>query len=195
MAEQAQPPYVEFVTKPVEDRNASIATGHYVAKDMDYAVVTARGSRDRIEHEIAEWFIKIDGDVRDYRIPPSWAQQWKDAYKLWKSGQSSPENGTAIREWPVASPAQVQTLISLRVTTVEALAEANEQTMAALGMGGRALKEKALDWLKASKDQGKIVEEIAALRIKLAEAETERDTLKLKVQHNESERRSKESES
>lgn len=195
MSEQEQPPYVEFQTKAVENRNASIAAGHYVGEDLDFAIVTARGSRDRVEHEISAWFSKIDADVRALRIPPTWAAQWKEAYKLWKAGQTTPESGTSIKEWPVVSPAQLQGLLSLHITTVEALAEANEETVGRLGMGGRALKQKAVDWIKASNSGGKLVEETNALRIKLAQVEQERDQLQQKVNQYESERRSEEGKS
>jgi hypothetical protein len=192
MSEQAQPPYVEFATKAVEDRNASIEAGHFVGKDVDFAIVTARGSRDRVEHEIDFWLSKIDQDVKDGRIPPGWALQWKDAYKMWKSGQEMPEDGTPIRDWPVLSPAQTQILLSMRITTVEALASCNEESMGRIGMGGRSLRQKAIDWLKVSGKEGKVVEEMGALRAKLAHAEQENVQLKLKVDQYETERRSKE---
>ena len=42
---QARPPYVQFEMRAVEDRQASIDAGHYVAKDVAYAIITPAGSR------------------------------------------------------------------------------------------------------------------------------------------------------
>jgi Asp-tRNA(Asn)/Glu-tRNA(Gln) amidotransferase C subunit len=63
------------------------------------------------------------------------------------------------------TPAQVENLTKLNVLAVEDLAQANEQTIMALGLDGRVLKKKAQDWLAAQGDTGKIVEQLSALRV------------------------------
>ena len=55
MSEDAKPPFVIFETRAVEDREQSIAEGHYVAKDVNYAIITPAGTKDRIE-KVAEDF-------------------------------------------------------------------------------------------------------------------------------------------
>ena len=76
-----------------------------------------------------------------------------------------PENGTSVRNWPVLSPAQTQTLIAAHVMTVEDLAIANEEVIMRLGMGGRALKQRAVDWLQAASSTGKTAEQLTALQV------------------------------
>lgn len=56
-------------------------------------------------------------------------------------------------------------LLDAKVRTVEDLAQANEETLAMLGMGGRALKDKAVSWLQSAGSTGKTTEELTALRL------------------------------
>jgi hypothetical protein len=59
----------------------------------------------------------------------------------------------------------VKSLLDAKVRTVEDLAQANEETIAMLGMGGRALKDKAVSWLQSANSTGKVTEELAAMRV------------------------------
>lgn len=161
---EARPPYVTFEVRAEEDRAASIEAGHYVGKDVHYALVTPMGSKDRLERNAEEWFVKLEQDVIEGRFPREWFTHFKTAYKAFCEGNEAPLSGTAIVNWPPVSPAQIKTLQSLHVRTVEDLAQANEEVLGRLGMGGRALKQKAIDWLASSKDIGKVSEEMSALR-------------------------------
>lgn len=174
IVQEARPPYVVFETREVEDRQASIDKGHYVAKDVDYALICAQGSRDRTERIVAEWLEHIETESRNERFPHAWVKAYKEAYSAWKEGREIPENGTPIRTWPPLSPAQVRLLLDLRVRTVEDLAQLNDEGLSRLGMGARSLKQKAVDWLETSKDSGKLVEELNELRLRNKELE-ERD--------------------
>lgn len=164
-AMEERPPYVQFELRAVEDRNASIKAGHYVARDVAFALVTPAGSKDRIERVVEEWFAQLDQQVKEERFPMAWLRAYKDAYKDWKEGNEPVLNGTDIKNWPVASPAQVKLLSDLKIRTVEDLAVCNEEAVHRLGMGGRALKQKAVEWLESAKSGGKQVEEIVALKV------------------------------
>lgn len=162
---EARPPYVTFETRAVEDRAASLEKGHYVTKDLDYVIITPMGSKDRTERVVKEWFDQLEQQVIEGRFPRDWRKEFIEAYGAWKEGRELPLNGTAIITWPVASPAQVKQLLDARVRTVEDLAQANEETIAMLGMGGRALKDKAVSWLQSAGATGKATEELAAMRV------------------------------
>jgi hypothetical protein len=164
-AQEARPPYVTFEAREIEDREASTAAGHYVGKDIDYALICPQGSKDRVERIVSEWFVHIQAEVDNDRFPLAWLRAYKEAYEAWKSGYELPETGTAIKSWPVLSPAQISLLLALRVRTVEDLAQLNDEGLQRIGMGARALKQKAVDWLEASKDSGKLVQELEALRV------------------------------
>ena len=161
---EARPPYVTFEFRAEEDRAASIEAGHYVSKDVPFVLVTPMGSKDRHESPADEWFARREQDAAEGRFPREWLSAFKGAFAEWKAGREIPLNGTSVANWPVASPAQVKMLLDLKVRTVEDLAEANEETLSRLGMGGRTLKQKAQDWLASANDMGKVSEQLAGLR-------------------------------
>lgn len=164
-----RPPYVSFEVQAVEDRQASIEQGHYVAKDVVYAIVTPAGSKDRIPRVASEWLAMLAEQVQQQRFPGEWLNAFREAYKAFCEGREAPLNGTALRDWPVISPAQLQQLLNFSVRTVEDLAVANEETLSRLGMGGRALKQKAIEWLDASKGIGAQAEMITAIKLENAQ--------------------------
>lgn len=172
-----RPPYVTFEKRAEENRQATIEQGHFVATDVDYALITPMGSKDRIERPVKDWFAKLEQDVTEGRFPRQWLDGFRVGYKAWAEGQEAPVNGTAVENWPAASPAQIKTLRGLNVRTVEDLANANEETLGRIGMGGRALKQRAVDWLAASGNTGKISEEMTALRVKNEALEARNKTL------------------
>lgn len=157
-----RPPYVQFERREIEDRNATEAAGAYRGKDIAFAIITPMGSKDRYEQIAEEWFVKLEQQVREGRFPPEWLGAYKTAYAAWKEGLELPVDGTPIRNWPLLSPAQVRLLTDLRVRAVEDLAAANEELMMRLGMGGRALKAKAVEFL-AAQAPGQSVERITRL--------------------------------
>lgn len=177
MAQEDRPPYVKFEQRAVEDRNRTIETGHYVAKDIDYAIITPVGSKDRIELVVLDWFSNLEQKVREERFSQTWLDGYKSSYKGWKEGLEIPVSGTPIRHWPGLSPAQYETLISLKVLTVEDLAQANEETLRYIGMGSHALKDRAKAYLETSSGDGKVAEANASLAQTVADQKARIETL------------------
>lgn len=172
----ARPAYVTFEYRAQEDRDATIEQGHYVAKNIAFAFVTPQGSKDRLERQVDDWFINLEQQVREGRFPSQWFKEYKDAYADWLSGNEPSLTGTAIKQWPAASPAQIEMLLKLHIKTVEDLAGANEETIARLGMGGRSLKQQAVTWLTSSQDIGK-------LSARMSVFENENEALKERNKH------------
>ena len=172
-----RPPYVMFEVRGVEDREASQEAGHYVAKNVNFAIITPQGSKDRIERNADEWLAMLADQAAQDRFPVEWLRSFKTAYAEWKDGLEPTLNGTDIRNWPAASPAQVQMLLQSRLRTVEDLAAANEEAIGRLGMGGRALKSKAQEWLASAVDVGKQAEAVAALKAENADLKARNESL------------------
>ncbi len=164
MDEKARPPYVMFETRTVEDREATIAAGRYVGKDVNYAIVTPSGSKDRIEKIAEEWLAGLEEGVKQERIPGEWLEGYTRKYRTWVETREMPEEGTPVMGWPAISPSQAKAILDANVRTLEDLAEANESTLTAIGMGARALKEKAKAWLDTADGTGKAAEELDSLR-------------------------------
>lgn len=165
--QEARPPYVQFEVRAVEDRTQTIAEGRYASKDVIFAIVTPAGSRDRLEKEADSWLHDLRDAVQQDRFPAAWYDSYEKKLAIFKETQQTPEDGTPIMSWPALSPAQVKTVLGANVRTVEDLAVANEETLMRIGMGARALKEKAKAWLEAAEGPGKVAEELAEMREKL----------------------------
>jgi hypothetical protein len=99
------------------------------------------------------------------------------AYEAWKDGREAPVNGIDLKNWPGVTPAQLKMCQGCNIRTVEDLAESNADSIRKMGMGGVALKDKAISYLKSA-GLNKNSEEVSALKVEmesLREAVTKRD--------------------
>lgn len=169
---QERPAYVTFEVRPVEDREATMRNGHFTAKDVVFALITPQGSKDRIER-IAEDWVKLNfTHANEGRMPLEWAQAYDRAFKAYREGREVPEIGIAVVNWPAVGPAEVKALLDANIRTVEDLANANESALTTIGIGGRALKQKAIAWIDSAGSVGKVAFELDALRQKVADIES-----------------------
>jgi hypothetical protein len=182
MTKEEKMPYVRFETQAVENKAASLDAGHFVGSDKDYAYITPPGSRDTRVFEVDEWFELMKGQVMAERLSPQWRQAYMEQYKKWKAGQETPPDGTPIKEWPVASPAQIKAMLSLNILTVEQMAELNDEGIRNLGMGATELRHKAKAWLQSSKDKGVVTQEVAKLKMENTALQTSVETLTKQVE-------------
>lgn len=164
LMQQGPPPRVVFEQKAVEDRNASIQAGKLVLKDIDYVKVYRSGTTNYIEKVATEWLDECDRQARESPPlwPPDWASHFRMQFNQWKGGQEVTPIGFPIRHWAMITKAQAENLVLARIYTVEELANASEEVLNNLGLGGRAMKERAKAWLDSSK--GNVGEELAAVR-------------------------------
>jgi len=157
-------PYVRFARVAVENTVASQQEGRYVATDVDMVYITPPFTKDVIPNKVKNWFVKLDQDVRNNRIPESWVQDYKKAYEYWLKGQEMPLEGTPIRGWAILSPAQQESAIKLHILTVEQLSVINDEGIRRLGMGGLDMKTKAAAWLQTASKRGRPTLEMVALK-------------------------------
>lgn len=162
---QERPPYVRFESRPIEDRRATILAGHVVYKDVDFALVTPAGSKDVHEAIASEWLEKIRREVQNGRVPAAWANHFQAIYEAWKKDEEPPVNGTRLTHWPGLNKAQLEQLRNLRLLTIEDVAAMNEEAISRIGMGGRALKQRAQAFLDAATGPAKQAEQLAAMQV------------------------------
>jgi hypothetical protein len=167
---EERPAYVEFETRAIEDREATIEQGYWVGKDVDYAVITPPGGSLVVERNAEEWFAQLAQQGSPFLAV------YERAYRAWKDQEEIPIEGTAIKTWAAISPSDIARVIKANVRTVEDLARAPEAALTKMGMGARALQEKAKAWLETA-DQGKVAEELAALRARLDDLENDNERL------------------
>lgn len=167
---EERPPYVRFEQRAVEDRQATLEAGMVQYKDVDYVLVTPAGTHDVHEEKAENWLKKQAKNAKDGRIPDSHYRHYEQMYERYKEGLELPENGIPIKNWPMITPAQVQQILQANIRTVEDLAAAPEEALVRMGMGARALKQKAEAYLQSG-DAGKAAGQIHDLQLKLEEAE------------------------
>lgn len=167
ISQEDRPPYVQWELRTMEDRNASIAAGHYVGKDVAFAIIMRPGSKDKVEKLAETWLEEISLKARNGELPSLWSEAFKASYKAWKDGEEEPVSGTPLKLFAVLSPSQLKTLISAGVKSVEDLAQLPDQELQQITVGGIGLKIKARAWLLQANDAGKLAEENAALQVKV----------------------------
>lgn len=161
--------YVRFEKMAQEDKAASLLAGHYVARDVDMALITPPYSKDIMKYKVSSWFEQLKTDSLNGRIPAEWLDKYKAAYESWQKGQELPVDGIPIKGWGVCSPAQQETLIKMHILTVEQLADINHEGLQRIGMGAVDLKNKATAWLKSLKKSGAITLENVELKRQVEE--------------------------
>lgn len=160
---EERPAYVQFERRAVEDKIESLKQGKSVSKDVDFVKVTPPYSKDCYEQKVDLWLQNVETNVKNGRTPEAWMQYWKRAYQAFCEGQAMPLEGTPIRDWSSISPAQIKNLIALNILTVEDLANANDQGLKRIGMGAVELRNKARNWLQATKDHGPLVMKVTSM--------------------------------
>lgn len=175
-----RPPFIVFEQRAIEDRNASIAAGGLVMRDVDYVIVRQVGCKDTVEKEAEGWLADIEKAAAQGTYPGEWVRHFREKYQAFKAGQAEPELGLSVRQWPSLSKAQAENLIAAGVRTVEDVAVMNEPTMQRVGMGARELKGKAKAYVE-SRDQNKAAEQITALQAQLGDRETRIEALEARL--------------
>lgn len=179
---EARPSYVRFERRGVEDRNKSLAMGHYCERDVDFAIVTPQGSKDVFEQQADEWFAMLRTEVRSGRLPQKWFDAYQNAYEHFKRGEEPPLDGTPVKNWSIPSPSQIKALINARLLTIEDVAAANDEAIRAVGMGAVALRQAAKDYIAQAKNSGKAILELQKLRTERDEFKRQAEAANEKVQ-------------
>lgn len=156
--------YVDFEQRPIEDREASMKEGHPVFKDQDIAVITMPGGSLVVDKIIDEALLNEWRHGAGRKPPSPFAVT---AYEAWKAGKDIPVNGIDLKNWPGVTPAQLKNCQALNIRTVEDLSTCDADALRRLGMGGVALKDKAISYLESAVTN-KTSEEVSALKVEMA---------------------------
>jgi hypothetical protein len=170
--------YVEFELRAIEDRNASMKAGHPVFHDIEIAIITMPGGNlvvDKVINEalLHEW---KNGGRNKPASPFAIA-----SYDAWKNDLEAPVQGIDLKNWPGVTPAQLKMCQGATIRTVEDLAGCNADTLRRLGMGGVALKDKAVAYLESA-GSNKVSEEVAALKVEMEDKDAKIDKLSDQVE-------------
>lgn len=175
-------PFVRFDRVAIEDRPASLAAGRYVAKDVDYAFITPPFSKDEVVKKATAFLEANQQKVELGQMPADVARRFLEQYEAWKNGQELPPDGTPIKGWAMISPAQQAMLIERKILTVELLAQANDEGLRMIGMGGHGMRRMAQTWLEQANDRGPLVLRTNAIEQENAILKGSVDTLTKQVE-------------
>jgi len=163
------PPRLRFETISVEDREATIASGIFTPKNEIHVNVASPGTKDEPQFVWGSWIKQKEIDAQNGRIPYEFIDNFKRMYQLYNEGSDIPDNGIPVRTSLMFSPAEQHQILNANLRTIEELAQANEDAIRAMGMGGRLYKERAKNAL-AMADQNKGALEIEKYQVALEQA-------------------------
>jgi hypothetical protein len=172
---QARPPIFEYFMKPVEDRTASELQHYLVEKDQPWVRVRQLGSNDEMEQPAEQWIEQMEREsrLRPKLMPPRWVEMFKDVYQRFLRGEAQQVDGVPIQNVNTLSKSEINNLKRIGIQTAEDGAGMNEECKRRYGMGGEAVKQKCIAWMK-SLDANKAAGEITTLK-------SENEALKLQV--------------
>ena len=120
-----------------------------------YLYIRPHGSKDEIGHD-AESSLKNwekQANSPEGQFPRFLFEALREGYRQFIDGTSVDAKGTKIQDWEGLAPQMAGHLIQNGITTVEALASANEQMLMAIGTGGRGMQNQAREWLETRKER------------------------------------------
>lgn len=153
-----------FKTMTCKDEPKSIAAGRPIFVDIEIVEVRIAGSKDtmvaRVHDLRPEWVVDEEtGDQRQL----TYAETWPRQFEQFKLKQQQTKSGTPLDYVPFLTPAKRAELRAFNIYTIEALAEIDGQPLKNLGIGGRELKNRAIEYLASSSHDGTIMRQQAQI--------------------------------
>lgn len=174
MLQQPRFPYVRFECKAQEVKDDK---GHISFKNQYWATIIPAGGKDEVVKDAVEWIagLRTKGETRgpfDANAGEyiQWYERFSKMFEQFKAGEEMTMTGTPLRAILAFTKAEIAQAESVRIFSLEDLSVANEEALRHMGIGARAMKDKATQLL-ASKGENHLAEENAALRVKLEQME------------------------
>jgi len=122
----------EFYMDAVLDQAASMKAARPIYHDVERVKIIIPGIVTNIH-------VKNVDDVDRRR--------WPEEYRAFREGREQPLDGTPLEEWPILTKAMVEELKHWKIRTVEELAQLSDVAIQQIGIGGRALRDRAKAFL------------------------------------------------
>ncbi len=166
---------VSFYMESVLQGAASEEAGRPIYKDVPYVWIRFPGNRNTEVKKKAD--LKGRNGIPDpLRFPRQWA--------AFQNGQAEVHEGTPLEQWGPMSKSLALTYKGANVHTVEQLASVHDNSLHTLGHGAREMRDKAITWLKTSKDSAealhlaaenkRLTDDLDALKAQVAELSKKR---------------------
>ena len=145
-----------FKTAALKNERKSVDAGRPIYDDVELVDIRFAGSKEVYTfptRQISHW--EIDEETGEQR-QLTYAERWPRQYQQFKAKLNQTKSGTPLDYIPFLTDAKRAELRALAIYTVEALAELDGHPLKNLGIGGRELKNKAIEYLANSNHDGVI---------------------------------------
>jgi hypothetical protein len=147
--------YVEFSREPVMHPGKSREAGRAVYEERDFIRIHVPGDKTSVIHR---------------QVTEQDAQRFADRYAKWKAGQAEAVTGTPLSSLPTMTPSKVEEYKFFKITTVEQLADANDN-LGQKFMGFHSDKQRAKAFLEVAANNAPIERMNSELQKRDAEIE------------------------
>jgi antitoxin (DNA-binding transcriptional repressor) of toxin-antitoxin stability system len=180
MIQQPKLPWVRFSCEAMQFKDAD---GHIQFKNKYMAYITPSGGKDELVKDADEWIASLlekgttrgpfDSAANEYQ---TWHKHFSEQLARFKAGEELAVSGTPIRAILAFTKAEIAQVENARIYSLEDLSTCNEEGLRNIGIGARALKDKATQLL-ASQGANHLAEENNALRVRLEQMEAQMQQL------------------
>ncbi len=173
-----------FWEQAVENGNATQKSGRAMFDRVLMVRVTAPSSKSDVTYEVdreypEEYPHPTLGRLKTNKLIYDRYGKIIEEYKK-RGGASGIGSGTPLEKWALMDTRTVALCKHHLIYTVEALAGLSDAQMATLGMGARALVQKAKDWIASAKDSAlsmQLANDKRVLEARLEQMQTQIDEL------------------
>jgi hypothetical protein len=152
-----------FKTIAFKDERESLKAGRPIFVDVEVCEIRFAGSKDSTvqpSHMMSHW--EVDEETGE-QVQLTYAERFSRQYQQFKLKQQQTKSGTPLDYVPFLTDARRSELRAHNIYTIEALAELDGQSLKNLGIGGRDLKNKAMEYLASSSHDGTILRQQAQI--------------------------------
>lgn len=137
-----------FKHHAIKNEPKSTEAGRPIYDDMEVCEIRSPGSRNIGVYPataISQWV--EDPETREM-VPLTYAERFAHQYQQFKRQAAQTKSGTPLAHAPFLTEARRAELRAQNIYTVEALASIDGQELKNLGIGGRELKNKAVEYIE-----------------------------------------------
>jgi hypothetical protein len=170
-----------FKLMAFKDERESIKAGRPIFRDLEVVEIRVAGSKDNgvyRSNDYSHW--EVDEETGEQR-QLTFAERWPRQYNQFKEKQQQTKSGTPLDYVPFLTDSKRAELRALNIYTIEALAEVDGQPLKNLGIGGRDLKNKAIEYLASSSHNGTVMRQQAQIEALMTQIRLLEDDKKLLV--------------
>lgn len=169
-----------FKNMAIEQKGKSQKAGRPIFDDIEVVELRIPGTKDYSVHPATEFCGWVVDEETGEQVRLTYAEKYARQYKQFKERQHQTMSGTPLDYLPFLTEGKRAELRALSIYTLEMLAELDGQPLKNLGIGGRDLKNKAVEYLASSDHSATVMRqklEIEALQAQLRIAQEDRKLL------------------